>query len=346
MFLSLPYLAVTSLMYAPFTTTMVRYRANYAPKNPPQTSNRNSGSTTGNNTEVQTGDDVGSVIEVNGYFAMMNRINKIEGLSGFLKGFVPSILYGFFAIIRGVLLRYLIGSGLEEGSNEFRFNSWYWTINHFVWGVIVLPFDIIINRAICTPYLLSFTQSPSIALSVLLSPSERKRPWKLYRSDLLTTVMISFSLFLLVRWLNIDGTMSSDSSGEEDKEMRVFQMNRLHLYAASIILRNLTRIPLDVVSTRLMLQRYRDGSTQSSLPEGEEPNASQLGLRKYSAYAKVIGVRSQSNPYTSLYDCIIKMKREEGWKVFYRGFWLSVLSSFSWIFIVTVFSSWRSPSSD
>ncbi|KAK7461968.1 hypothetical protein VKT23_008400 [Stygiomarasmius scandens] len=336
---SLAYVAVSTLVYSPFTSTMVRYRANYAPKNVQQVSAP----------QTQTNDTYIAATgpEVKGYFAMISRINKIEGFSGFLKGFVPSVLSGFFILFYSYLINVLLFSARfsKEDEGDLPTSTWSFRIFSLVMEAFLLPVLIIINRAICTPFLLSFTESPKIALKALLSPSERKKPWKLYLcTGILTVAIIKFGVARFLVWLDVSGISAwaderqkDAKEGHEEPTLRFGpQLSTLHLYVASTLLDALLKIPLEVLFIRLSLQRYQEQPTRSEASESENTSPSQLGLRRYSAYAKVIGIRTDTNPYTSLYDCIVKMKQEEGWGVFFRGYWLSVLTSFSWVFFMMV----------
>ncbi|KAK7461967.1 hypothetical protein VKT23_008399 [Stygiomarasmius scandens] len=149
---------------------------------------------------------------------------------------------------------------------------------------------------------------------------------------------LHYGLSEFLRWLDLSGISALKKEqrqkwkdGEATPGKR---MDTLHLYAASILLDTLWQVPFEVVFIRLSLQYYRDQAAQLN-PENNF--SGQWRLRRYSAYAKVIGIRPESDPYTSLYDCVAKMIREEGWRVFYRGYWLTVLSRFSWMLFTMSF---------
>ncbi|KAF5334133.1 hypothetical protein D9758_018616 [Tetrapyrgos nigripes] len=105
------------------------------------------------------------------------------------------------------------------------------------------------------------------------------------------------------------------------------------VYAAVIIIAALVTCPLQVVLIRLSLQRNHgtSGAVESrdevvSEPRTEAEQAVKLELKEYSQDVDVIELRDKFNPYTSLYNCFVHMKREEGVKVFYWAYWVTLLS--------------------
>ncbi|KAF5367202.1 hypothetical protein D9758_003921 [Tetrapyrgos nigripes] len=238
---------------------------------------------------------------------MMKRINKVEGLSGFLKGFVPALLQGYLALFLAHLASpvFVIPDG--DGDDATSRTYLILRFRHFLVTVAGIPLSIIIKRAIYTPCILSFG-SYKPALSVLLSPSERLQPWRLYLSPRIFAValieaVMDLALEFYFHPLFYDWIIRSHPSA----------------YAIRIALYKFIDIPLEVISIRLLLRRHGvdDNGTTGGNP------SEVAGLRKYPAHAYVIG--SRQGPYTSLYDCVVKMVREEGWMVFYRGLIFSCL---------------------
>jgi len=82
--------------------------------------------------------------------------------------------------------------------------------------------------------------------------------------------------------------------------------------------------PLEVVSTRLSIQRNYASAEYNSVAQEEEGDAEDV-MEYAGAEEDVIGLRSEMDPYTGMIDCIQKIAREEGLGALYRGWWLTLL---------------------
>jgi len=99
--------------------------------------------------------------------------------------------------------------------------------------------------------------------------------------------------------------------------------------------------PLEVISTRLAVQRNHESAEFNSVAQEEVGDAEDLP--EYSPAEDVIGydfsfsvtphllnggfsrLRNDKDPYLGLVDCVKRMIDEEGWGALYRGWWLTML---------------------
>ncbi|KAF7343009.1 hypothetical protein MVEN_01731000 [Mycena venus] len=254
----------------PFTGVLVRYRANYRPKR-------------GLRLDGEDEMDV-TRADTDSYFGMMKRVHRIEGWAGLYKGFIPSIV------------AVLITSGIVLWIISF-------TIS-LVPVILLIPMQIITNRAITTPHKLS-AFAPKAALQVLLSSAERAQPWRLFFAPgvALSEVLqglVPPTLSILVQF--VPG---------------LYLSHRLPILIAALPLIALATVlltPLQVMGARLTLQRLGDGpETSLDAPPPE------YGVEE------VMEFRTQHAPYASLFDCGKQMVVEEGWRSLLRAWWVTPL---------------------
>jgi len=206
---------------------------------------------------------------------------------------------------------------------------------------IGIPTSIILYRAVCTPYALPWF-SPGTSLSVLLSPMERQKPWKLYFTPGL--LILHFALNTPIKAIETSGTLVWHSVAK----------GNLALYLLAVLLTSVVLSPLPVMIIRLSLQRNHDYYGESdpllNRPRTEAELAAQFGLRQY-CQEDVIGyvllplfecfklmrcarrLRDEDDPYTSLFDCFNRMLHEESWRVFYRAYWATFFSQIQWLIV-------------
>ncbi|KAK7458149.1 hypothetical protein VKT23_010057 [Stygiomarasmius scandens] len=304
---------------------------------------------------------------VNGVFHMLVRVGKLEGWAGFLKGLVPTcllsmLLFNLFLHIFSALL-YLPTHTVQE---LYFLQAYFPPATLLTFFLVSIPSSIIVNRAICTPYRLHFFR-PKQALRVLLSEEERKRPWKLWGLGLVSAhavhgvVKVTTLVILpeIVRKMLKDPNPfisraivffmrsvvgSNFEEGEVDGLLTEMEGNLRIILEAFIwfglaVIASLLLAPLEVMMVRLTTQKLElQGDLDMNGPSvkafertaTEAEQAVALGLQTYSDEA-VVQLRCdtdlKASPYTSLYDCFIRMRQEEkdGWKVFYRGYWITLL---------------------
>ncbi|KAF5367075.1 hypothetical protein D9758_003916 [Tetrapyrgos nigripes] len=185
-----------------------------------------------------------------------------------------------------------------------------------------IPSATILYRAICTPYVLPIF-SPGVSLSVLLSPTERRKPWKLYLTPGL--LVLHIALNTPIRAIETSGTLMWTNVAH----------GYLALYLLAVLLTSMALSPLPVMIIRLSLQRnhdyYDDGNPLSTEPKTEAEQAAAFNLSEFSKDEEVVGLRDEDDPYTSLYDCFKRMLNEESWRVFYRAYWATVFGQIQWL---------------
>ncbi|KAJ7849591.1 hypothetical protein B0H13DRAFT_1906129 [Mycena leptocephala] len=267
----------------PFLGVLVRYRANYAPK-------RGVRLTDGEDWEITRS-------ETESYFGMMRRVHRLEGWAGLYKGIMPSIIATLFTVVVISPLAVLLAVKhmvLPNGRIALPTQSGIvlWLISFtlsLVPVILLIPMQIITNRAITTPHKLD-TFGLKAALQALLSPAERAQPVRLYftpgvaLSEVLQGLYLSHRLPLLIAALPV------------------------------IALATAMLTPLQVMGTRLTLQRL------DATPEVPADTAPPMYSEE-----EVMEFRTQQAPYTSLFNCGKQMMEEEGVRVLFRAWWVTPL---------------------
>ncbi|KAJ7167952.1 hypothetical protein C8R46DRAFT_951066 [Mycena filopes] len=286
-------LGLTLAITIPFLGVLIRFRANYTPKIGSVRLDDEGGA--GNVPSTSDADL--------SYFGMMKRVHRVEGWSGLYKGIMPTLIASVLAVIVAVPVGVLLTGGIHGGIYAPRHsNVVLWVITFGVSTIPVLllvPIQIIANRAITTPHKLRAFDA-SAALHVLLSPAERAQPLRLYLAP-----GVAFALVLEAL---VSPTLSL---------LRFFVFPRVPLGVALgaalplLILTTALTTPLQVMVTRLTLQRLGDtpdGPAAAAVPTYPE---------------QVLAFRTADEaPYSSLLDCFHKTLEEEVWRVLYRAWWL------------------------
>ncbi|KAJ7853562.1 mitochondrial carrier [Mycena olivaceomarginata] len=280
----------------PFSGVLIRYRANYTPKR-------------GLHLEDEGFHE--TLAETDSYFGMMRRVHRLEGWAGLYKGIMPSIIATLIAMVALSPFAIFLSMGhkvLPGGRVVIPTPSGLvlWILSFaltVIPALLVIPMQIITNRAITTPHKLS-AFAPKAALHLLLSPAERAHPWKLYfapgvgLSEFLQG-LVSPTLALLLRF--VPG---------------LYLSHRLPVLLASlpvIALMTLLLTPLQVMGARLTLQRLDAAASADDALDAAPP-----------AYGEeVMEFRTQQAPYTGLLDCGRQMVEEEGWRALLRAWWVT-----------------------
>ncbi|KAK1231024.1 hypothetical protein PQX77_005864 [Marasmius sp. AFHP31] len=309
------------LVMVPFWSAVVRWRAHYNPKRVRHQNHGGEGQPLVENAST--------IAPALAYFTILKRVYKVEGFKGYYKGFVPYILSMFlFIVVHEVIFKYPRTTPSEGNSQRedttFRKLTIYFARSLYSWIVhsaYDMPLEIIAHRAITTPYKLPWL-SPSKSLGILLSPSERRSPWRLY---LLPGYLASRAI-MAAYWLGIEplrvvlvpgNPLDPDHTGKE-----LFQ----YLLFAGVFA--LVQTPLQVAIVRLSLQRYHDteprgGDDRSG--RGRVSKEREAGIQRYSNEDVITLKDTNRFPYTGLFDCVNKIINEEGWKTLMKSGWLTFL---------------------
>lgn len=214
---------------------------------------------------------------------------------------VPYALYSAYSFLRSFLVAHRWSTG---------------TI-YLVWThLLCIPLTSIIHRAIVTPYCLPWCDIP-LALRVLLSPSERRQPHKLYRTHGLLTVetLRLCVLFLVQVIIPYIKPLVMGTAGPW-----------LHLGVSIAITLASTAVlaPLEVVSARLMVQRNDEDDDLGALENGR---LGRLVAEFGASSEKVVHLPDERYPYLGFWDALKRTAKEEGVGALYRGWWVTMLLS-------------------
>ncbi|KAF9044969.1 mitochondrial carrier domain-containing protein [Panaeolus papilionaceus] len=306
----------------PFTSVLVRFRANYNPKGLQLAD--------GNEAEAEQGTVdsppvVGPVVK--SYFGMFARVYRLEGISGFFKGFFPNLI---FRALFNITPMAHTPSISRITLNTLDLVIFLLTVLFSIYAMII------IYRAMTTPAKLSPFR-PRVALRTLLSPHERAHFWKLFRNPGLflgwTTYIFLVTLFVRITRYDIFIELSvviqraiRRSVPQLPSPEGPYNAVTWVVLGALAVLGTLLLCPLEVALVRLSLQR-NNGHEPSSLSavDTTEPAAQSESEVDILVEEDVILTHPDSDPYTGLVDCFKRIVKEEGWTTLYRGWWITFL---------------------
>ncbi|KAI0355571.1 mitochondrial carrier [Trametes cingulata] len=298
-------LSISLLITVPLTGTLVRLRANYNPKAlqlDPE-----------GNAHVHTGPIV------TGYFGMLKRIYRIEGFAGLYKGLMPT------ALATMVMTGFLVAA---MDSRKLTSHNRIDTIdNSGILAVIVagtfgmlisLPAVVLTYRSMVTPYKLPFF-GPMYSLRILLTPTERRRPWTLYLTPGLLATQMFQILYAVIVLRSFRLLLLSNG----------FTPFKFGIYLGIEILSVSITCPLEVMATKLAIQRNHTSPEYNSVEQEVEDDA--IEAHEYAEYSNqeedVIGLRHEKDPYLGFVDCFKRIVDEEGWQTLYRAWWVTMLAA-------------------
>jgi hypothetical protein len=299
-FVLLVALAVSLGVFVPLTGVLVRFRANYNPK--------------GLQLDSEGGATPHTGPVIKSYFAMFVRVYRLEGWPGLYKGLMPTAISTLFVS----LLILLFVDTDQPRHGRYRapevgvFGTLFYSIGMLV---ISLPTAILTYRSITTPHKLSYFDLSS-ALQVLLTPTERRRPWILYMTPGLLAAEL-LHIFLVVLFLGPLRRLLVPELSESISGPRNVSMFKLLLYLFVVCGSVAVLAPLEVIATRLAIQRNHAGQDVDGETEGP--------IEYASPDEDVIGLRHEGDPYTGLTDCAKRIINEEGVATLYRAWWITLL---------------------
>ncbi|KAF8520433.1 mitochondrial carrier [Hysterangium stoloniferum] len=309
-------ICLAEIITLPFVGVLVRFRANYSPK--------------GLQLDAEGGAQPHAGPVVTSYFAMFKRVLQLEGWKGLYKGLMPSAISTF--VVSAFLWAY-IGTMVPRGTGRYSAPAGS-PLEIFVYSVFItllgLPVTILINRAITTPYYLPWF-NVKYALGRLFTPTELRKPWLLYLTPGLlgAKVMHVGYIVLILRTFRSLLLPSVDkiSSGDMERGSGMvippdFTPFRIITYLVIAGLSTVILCPLEVITTRLSLQRNHPSSTAfEAVPQEEQEPENQ-----YAGSEDVIGLRNEFDPYVGFTDAAKRMVDEEGWRALYRGWWITMFA--------------------
>jgi hypothetical protein len=148
-----------------------------------------------------------------------------------------------------------------------------------------MPLTRTLNRAITTPYKLPYLQ-PRLSLRVLLTPSERRRPWILYFTPGLVAAQFSHIAFAVLGLRTLRHFLLPPvPRGRYSFDVSPW---RLGIYFVVAIFSTLILTPLEVIKTRLAIQRNHSAAGFNPVPQEENDTVTE-GLEQYPGEEDVIG---------------------------------------------------------
>ncbi|KAK7025545.1 hypothetical protein VNI00_015898 [Paramarasmius palmivorus] len=257
----IPLSLLIAAVIVPFNGALVRYRAHYNPfriqlpvNEIDQSSNRSL---------------------VTGLFSTIKRVYQIEGWSGLYKWFLPTLLSVTFTWFSYPIVPAIIRSSRLPWNQDVTTIVLF----GFITMAVDIPLDILKNRAIVTPYKLPYFNFLT-SLRILLSPTERAKPWKLY---LLPGLFITYLAKLLVPIAMILIRFLLLAVHEKnDFHSPLFIATAIGCFFFALAC-SVVHAPLQVIYTRLSIQRFHGNEDASQTEEAQK-----YGVERYSREDEVI----------------------------------------------------------
>ncbi|KAJ7579102.1 hypothetical protein C8J56DRAFT_336607 [Mycena floridula] len=305
--LFLPSLAISLAIVVPLTGILVRFRANYNPK--------------ALQLDAEGGAQPYTGPVIQSYFGMLLRAYRIEGWPGMYKGLMPTVLStGLVSIL---IVLFLDTSKPRHGTYRAPEAGIIGTLVYSVGSMLLaLPTAIITYRAITTPHRLPYFQ-PMKSLRVLLTPTERSRPWILYLTPGLLASEVAHIVIVVLGLGPIRRFLLPLPSRAVIPDVSTLNLV-LYLIVVVIVVAILT--PLEVIGTRLAIQRNHASAEYNSVAQENDGDAEDVP--EYSGEEEdVIGLRSEADPYVGIVDCAKRIIDEEGYMTLYRAWWITLLGT-------------------
>jgi hypothetical protein len=346
----------------PFSSVIVRYRANFTPKGLNLTNSEEEG--LGGAQTLSQDPRVGPV--VNSIWAMCLRVKRIEGWAGFYKGLSCVLIISGVVLGRGLMLRlysadaivfrydwgyhhdparrdknYIArplsrraGESLHRPGDGHSRDPPHSPIGHHRLSVRVVilyntdPTDLP-RSAITTPHKLgSFAVMKS--LRTLLTPHERRAPWALYFTPglLASRFATLFWMLFVVRTARLILVPALAAglptwAGQKPPNRADVSTVGLSIFILFAAFSCVVLCPLEVIATRLAIQRNHAGTFAY-----DEANTEEGEQVAYAGETEdVIGLRNEEDPYVGLVDCAKRIANEEGPQTLYRAWWLTMIAS-------------------
>ena len=141
-------------------------------------------------------------------------------------------------------------------------------------------------RSITTPYRLSYFQ-PFYSLRILLTPTERRKPWILYLTPGLLAAELLHIIYVVIGLRALRHALLPSLSQADDSEPQNLSFRSLVIYLAIALFSTAILCPLEVISTRLAVQRNHESAEFNSVAQEEVGDAEDLP--EYSPDEDVIG---------------------------------------------------------
>lgn len=204
-----------------------------------------------------------------------------------------------------------------------------------------VPFIDVIFSSITTPHKLGFFDLTK-ALHTILTPTERKKPWILYLTPgLLAAEMLHIGVVTLI--LSPFHRLLLPTIGKPIFSLDLTEISlwKVAVYFVIVTLATAILAPLEVIATRLAIQRNHASSEYNSVSQETEGDGEE-SVEYSGAVEDVIGyvllqhcfkskkthsssLRHEGDPYNGLVDCAKRIVDEEGISALYRAWWITLL---------------------
>ncbi|KAG0707328.1 mitochondrial carrier [Suillus ampliporus] len=303
-------LGLSLAILVPLAGTLVRFRAHYNPKGLQLDSE--------GDVQPHTGPVVSS------FFGMLRRVHRIEGWPGLYKGLMPTLCSTL--VITFFLMIFLSDSNLRNGKYSAPDAGVVGMLFYSIFAMLVsLPQVIITNRAITTPHKLPYLNA-IYSLRVLLTPTERQKPWILYLTPGLLAVQVAHIAYVVLGLRSIRQLLLPELANAGMPRTEEISPVKFTIFLVIALLSTVILAPLEVIAIRISIQRNHAAPEFNSISQEEDGDA-QEATEYAGADEDVIGLRTEREPYIGLVDCAKRIVEEEGWSALYRAWWLTTLGS-------------------
>jgi len=309
----------------PIAGAIVRLRANYTPKGLQLNQEEDVNGSSHVAPEARVGPAVDGIVN------MMRRIYQLEGWPGMYKGFMPAFVSTILLTLWALLTipghaKYQPRSQMHVPSTGI-FRGLLYGMGALVVGI---PYEILFNRAVCTPHRLPWFQ-PTEALRIILTPYERRKPWVLYLTPGLLAARIAILVWVVAVARTVRGMLlpslanglgSAHDEEDQNRMTKYLNMTNLTIFILFSVSSTAVLCPLEVLATRLSVQRNHPRTDADCAIDGlADPAAEYIGEEE-----DVIALRSEEDPYLGLTDCASRMVDEEGFSSLFRAWWLTMIA--------------------
>ncbi|KAG6819579.1 hypothetical protein H0H93_010505 [Arthromyces matolae] len=306
--LLLPTLVLSLAIVVPLTGVLIRFRANYNPK--------------ALRLDAEGGAQAHTGPVIHSYFGMMSRVYRLEGWPGLYKGFMPTLLSTLVVSI--FILTFLDTPRERHGAYRAPETGILGTLIYSVLMMLIsLPTAILTYRSITTPHKLSYFRLMQ-SLRVLLTPTERRRPWILYFTPGLLAAEVLHIAVVVLGLGPLRRLLVPELSAKSERTFGDISILKLSIYLIIVALSTFILTPLEVIATRLAIQRNHASAEYNSVSQEVEGDVEEP--TEFSGTDEdVIGLRHEADPYLGLVDCGKRIIEEEGWMSLYRAWWVTLL---------------------
>ncbi|KAJ7446923.1 mitochondrial carrier domain-containing protein [Mycena galericulata] len=287
----------------PFNGILVRYRASYHPK-----------------AQVENG----SLPPAPSFITMAKRVWRHQGLGGLTKGLIPTIVSSLFLSMLSPVMVFKFYLSPSPYYTRSLFSSFLAALFYIICIVTVYRFALLIlcDGAIVTPRKLDPLNARE-ALHVIYSAHERKNPGAIYQiPGLFPVVLANLAMHKFV--LHLRELILRDWPLRPDSDPLEYAFREVCFVLVSV-LGTIIVAPLEVITTRLVLQRNYGGPSFDDTPTETAEILVEKPAQVLAAPPQLLALRNENEPYSGLFDCLKTIYAEEGWLVLYRMWLLTFL---------------------